>query len=669
MDFDDERRHHDDDHRSPAERMTDADERITQEVQMAGQQRRKKIQQNRLQSLQQTFTLLSAFNSMSIAGSFSREELRAVLVENILPQELQPASEEEEEANPIRGGVMLKGLMKLQEIGALDHEALRAAVENSPDASTAWQTMQNFIEQVLVRCMSQSLEQSLPNAVTRISETMKALEHHSPEDAEKELAFAVTRVHRDLEQELVTIWDGAPFVASDIAHRLLSQFRVPEYVELFPHIRRFNAETVSSLPAPSASPLHKDLGESNAHSARMFFFVGGRIAQHVRGESGKQVLDGMQERHGQGSHVDLSGGTQLITDLSGNGGDHLATALASFTEQLPAFQKNVDAWRLQEIPFGPIGGRWHFANPVNDKHMELFTHLLSLGKTPFRMIHSNTSLIVPGFMSRNEMRMFIYMLGLEGLIDPSKPELQIGITGRLNPELCAYHGSSCMLGTAECAPFKIDSFVPDERNHHLTAARIVAYDAYPESEGRRRNFELPFMSKGTPSSGENVEGRTDILGRWNVRWNLGSGVPDLNTMDDLDIAHTVGGALRHVQYGGPLKEAGAAYMERHREILGDYGLSDTLGAPWVYTRAHEAYEDSSKNPEHFNRCVKACMDVHFANAASFAEGRGAVFDVRQNIDTLIRQAQTVRTDILHDPAYEQDIRAILQTTPYESLSF
>lgn len=661
--------HPEPDTRTSGEQMAEADERIAEEVKMAGQLRRKKIQQPRLSSLQQTFTMLSAFNSMSIAGSFSRDELREVLIENILPIHLRSGAEagkDEPEENRLRTGVMLKGLIKLQEIGALDHEGLRSAVEGSADAATAWRTMQDFIEQVLVRCMSQSLQESLPNAVTRVSEAMKELKGN-PEEVGQQLAQVVWQVEQDLKRELTTIWDGAPFVAQDIVQRLLSEFRIPEYVELFPHIRRFNQQTVDNFPTPSANPQHKDLGESNAHSARTFFFVGGRIAQHVCGESGVQVLEKMREQHGQGSHVDLSGGTQMITDLTGYGDSDLTDALASLTEKLPDFQRNVDRWRLSEVPLGPIGGRWHFANPVSDKHMELFTHLLSLGKTPFRMIHANTSLIVPGFMSRNEMRLFIYMLGLERLIDPSKPELQIGITGRLNPELCAYFGSSCMLGTAECAPFKIDSFVPDANNHALTAARIVAYDAYPESAGTRRNFELPFMSKGDPSSGENVVGRTDILGRWNVRWSLGSGTPDLNTMDDLDIAHSVGGALRHVQHGGPLKDAGLAFMERHREILGDYGLSDTLNAPWVYTRVHEAYEDSSKNPEHFNRCVKACMDVHFANAASFAEGRGAVYDVRQNIDMLIRQVETMRTGILKDPAYESDIRAILQATSYASL--
>jgi hypothetical protein len=284
------------------------------------------------------------------------------------------------------------------------------------------------------------------------------------------------------------------------------------------------------------------------------------------------------------------------------------------------------------------------------------------------MIHSNTSLIIPGFMSKNELRMFTLMLSLEGLVDPTKPELQIAVTGRLSPELCAYFGSSSILGTAECAPFKQDSFVPNyQDNHVLTAARIVAYDAYPESCGTRRNFELPFMFAGMPQSGVNVQGRTDILGRWNVRWNMGTQTPDLFTMDDIDIAHTVGASLRHVQFGGPLKDAGLAYMERHRKILSDYGLSDTLDAPWVYTRVHEAYEDSAKNPEHFNRCVKACSDAHFTHASSFADGKGVVFEARENIDTLIRQVQSIGTEVLKDPRYESDVRALLQATSYESL--
>jgi hypothetical protein len=167
------------------------------------------------------------------------------------------------------------------------------------------------------------------------------------------------------------------------------------------------------------------------------------------------------------------------------------------------------------------------------------------------------------------------------------------------------------------------------------------------------------MFQGSPSSGKNVAGRTDILGRWHVDWKPTQQRPNIYTMDDVDIAHVVGASLRHVQHGGPLREAGLGYMERHREILGDYGLEDTLKAPWVYARGeHESYEDSSKNPEHFDRCVKACMDVHFAHAGSFGEQRGAVYDVRQNIALLMLQAEEVGQALRTDPEYADDIRAL-----------
>ncbi len=660
------------DTRTPEEKICATDERIEQDVRMGCDSRTQKIRTQRMVLLQQTFTLLSVFNSMAIAGSFTREELRSVLVENILPNGRKHA-DRTDDAQPIRQGPMLSSLLKMQEMGGLDHEALRDAVQGSGSPAEAKQTAQNFIEQVLLQCMERSLERALPHAVDRVSELMKAKANDPSADADRELSAAVASIRDDLQRELEDIWEGAPFVAGDMVERLLREFRVPQYAELFGPIRRFNVDTLPAhLPKASENPRHGDLQDSNAHSARMFFFIGGRILQERAHANGEDSFGVMQDRYGNTSHVDMSGGAALVTSLTRRCEDQdspedLAAMYHDLGNRLPDFQKHVDRWRLADVPLGPIGGRWHFGNPVNDKHMELFTHLLSLGKTPFRMIHANTSLIIPGFMSRNEMRTFILMLALEGLIDPTKPELQIGVTGRLSPELCAHFGSSCMLGTSECAPFKLDSFVPNfQENRELTAARIVAYDAYPESGGTRRNFELPFMSQGSSDS-KNVQGRTDILGRWNVRWNIGNAKPDIFTMDDLDIAHTVGGALRHVQHGGPLREAGIAYMNRHRKILNQYGLGDTLDAPWVYTRVHEAYDGASQNPEHFERCVKPCMDTHFAHAGSFGNGCGAVFEVRENIDMLLRQVETVGAEVIRDPRYEDDVRALLQATSYESL--
>ncbi len=652
------------------EREQEAMERLEMNVRSECQQREQRIRSQRMVALQETFTMLSVLNSMAIAGSFSIAELRSVLRETVLPAAIRGADQGTGEVHAIQQGAMLTNLVRMQELGGIDHQGFRSAIEGSASPEEARKTAYDFIQQVLLRCMEESLNEALPNAINTVTSVMKA-HAGKPDTAEGALARAVGQARKDLETELRRIWNDAPFAAPDIVERLLREFRVPEYVELFGPLQEFNARTLPRLlPEASRDPRHRDLQDSNEHSARMFYFIGSRMLQeqHLRDED--NALDTMRERYGESSHVNMTGGTSLMNNLSSgiedDGSLDRRSQLRDFGNRLPDFQQHVDQWRLDDVPLGPIGGRWHFGNPVTNRHLELFTHLLSLGRTPFRMIHSNESLIIPGFMSKNEMRMFILMLAMEGLIDPKQPELQIGITGRLAPELCAYFGSSCMLGTADCAAFKLDSFVPESKpNHELTAARIVAYDAYPESEGKRRNFELPFMFQGSPEMG-NVPGRTDILGRWNVRWNT-STKPDLFTMDDLDITHIVGSALRHVQHGGPLKEAGLAYMERHREILERYGITDTLDAPWVYTRVHEAYEDSSKNPEHFNRCVKACMDVHFASAESFSHGTGAVFEVRKNIDTLMRQAETIGKEVLRDPRYENDVRALLQARTYESL--
>lgn len=630
------------------------------------------MRKNRMMALQETFGTLSVINSMAIAGAIPHAALRAMLQDSVLPQVMRTVETDVEGADAARpraAGVLLSNLVRLQEMGALDTEALRHAVEQSETAEEAYRVAQDFLGNVLQRCMERSINESVPQAIARVTEAMQAVTAMpNAEEAAEELQRTVAVVRHDLEQELHRIWDGAPFVAADIVDRLLTEFRVPQYTALFRNMQHFNRNVLPhALPPPPREGRFADLHASNQHTARTFHFVGSRIVQEYAGDRDeRRGLSMLARRHGANSRVNMEQGVSMVRDLALRPSNDEPSDLdpadmyAALASRLPEFLGQVERWRLADVPLGPIGGRWHFGNPVSEKHLKMFTHLMSLGQTPFRMIHSNTSLIIPGFMSKNEMRLFIFMLALEGLLDPSKPELQLGITGRLSPELCAYFGSACMLGTAQCPPFKLDSFVPDQGNHHLTAARIVAYDAYPESGGERKNFELPFMFQGSPQSGKNVFGRTDILGRWDVRWKPANERPTIDTMDDLDIAHVVGAALRHVQHGGPLGDAGLAFMARHREILARYNLTDTLHAPWVYARGeHEAYEDSSKNPEHFNRCVKACMDVHFAQAGNFASGTGAVFEVRENTAMLMRAAEEVGQQIQADPAYSADVRALL----------
>ncbi len=661
------------DHRTPEEKRADRARHEKEKISMAinGEERQQKT--HRLVALQETFVILSVINSMSIAGSFSKNVLASALRKAMHPIIGDLNGTPDDMGELIRPDLM-SNLMRMSQHGAVDTDALRSSVEHATTPDEALETIQHFLEETVMKAMQQSIEHCLPNALAEVTDEMKRLRESGDPNAASNLATIVSNVRARLIVDLQRIWSGAPFAMIGIVDRLMAEFKIPDYAELFGPMHHFNTTVLPAhLPAQPDGAAFSDVTASNQHSARLLHFVGLRLIQEQRNRSEQGPFARLKQKYGTDSHVNVSAGASLVGKIVSRGfSDERAEGVDPYevmAGQLPNFQERVDKWRLADMPLGPIGGRWHFDNPVSDRHLQLFTELLSLGQTPFRMIHSNTSLIIPGFNSRKEMKAFILMLALEGLIDPSKPELQVGISSRLSPELCAYFGSSAMLGTAECAPFKVDSFIANsEYNTWLTAARIVAYDAYPESAGERRNFELPFMFRGSPESSQNVQGRTDILGRWHVNCDLSDTEPDIFTLDDIDITHFVGAALRHVQYGGPLAEAGKAYMERHREILRTHGLSDTLDAPWVFSRETDASDQRHlRSTAHFDRCVKPCMDAHFAQAPSFGSGSGIVYDVRENIDTLRRQAETVREAIKKDPAYESHVRALLQVTPYESL--
>ena len=112
-------------------------------------------------------------------------------------------------------------------------------------------------------------------------------------------------------------------------------------------------------------------------------------------------------------------------------------------------------------------------------------------------------------------------------------------------------------------------------------------------------------------NGEDIPGRTDALGCWNIRWDEPE-ESNINTYDDIDIVYTVGACLRHLQYGGLLEDIGREYIERHCKILNAYGLIDVLEADWVFLREKDAYTTSNEdNRAHFEQAVKPCMNTHF----------------------------------------------------------
>ena len=110
--------------------------------------------------------------------------------------------------------------------------------------------------------------------------------------------------------------------------------------------------------------------------------------------------------------------------------------LESTIEDFQSYQEKIDCWRLADVPLGPIGGRFHLSKLDSEAKVGFLTGILNLDRTPFRLIHAGASLIVPGFSSRREFKAFAYMLALEGLIDPKRSEMQLGVTGRLEPYLC-----------------------------------------------------------------------------------------------------------------------------------------------------------------------------------------------------------------------------------------
>jgi len=472
---------------------------------------------------------------------------------------------------------------------------------------------------------------------------------------------------------------------SEIVDQMLDQeFHVPRYLELLPFMVDFEQHVLPSLlPPDPENPLFRDVNTVNANSVRMMFFILARIAQEGVGEQQSGALLRLEHEHGSESRVDLSGGVHLFREASGSSdasqGDDLTARIHRLYTQLPRNMDQIDRARLLDVPHGTLGGRCHLQVPVNEGQVDYISHYWSQkGKnSPFRTIHAGDSLIFPGFLSRWEAKAFILGTAMEGLMDPSKPELQFGGPGRLNPHLCKILGSVRFTGTLFLPNFKKESFMTNRDNDRLTGARPIAYDAY-EAHPTHRNYELPWMTAGNGRIGsdtENVFGRTEALGLWLVHWDpnddiaLGSRTLEeiIEMMDDVDLIYEVGSVLRQGQYGGPLQYLAREFIERHVEILKKYGLlkedereerRDIFDVEWVYASEQDAYAtDDDINSDFFETAIEACMAKFAQHAGDLQHGRGMVHEVRENVARLAQRVVEVRNRVLVDSDYRVQLEA------------
>lgn len=224
-----------------------------------------------------------------------------------------------------------------------------------------------------------------------------------------------------------------------------------------------------------------------------------------------------------------------------------------------------------------IGGKIHVDTPLTEIDIQNFVKKVGLKQSPFKLIHANTSILLPPSYFAAELMFMIARLWEYGLFkDKEKPQLQIAIPWRLPNELWAILWSSMILLSQKHLDYSRESFSTSHNSE--TWRRMVTYDAGVYDPTFTRNSDK-------------IKGRTDVLL-----------LRDINLIQKAQI---IGSLLWQTEYDGMFAELGEQFIKEYCELLDKHGLYSMLQQPWIYDSKNA--NDSDNIEQHF-QAVKSFTD-------------------------------------------------------------
>ena len=284
--------------------------------------------------------------------------------------------------------------------------------------------------------------------------------------------------------------------------------------------------------------------------------------------------------------------------------------------RLPVVEKLILAERDRMPGIMPIGGKIHTQKPMDQKLLDFIMSVFGLSNTPFKLIHSDTSLLIPPMASALEFNMIVKILELFGVIDPEMPDIQLAVAGRWNENLAPYVGSAVLLGTDRGVLYGPGAFSTNQNDK--TGARIMAYDA-------------GIKISGMPFDVQSAKGRTDMLGR--------------HSLGDTFLYQLLGTMASHHQFGGEFSDMMPEMQFGMDSVLRQYGLDSHLrDSAWVYDYAVGGSADSFEQHEQ--------MVGRFAGVRMAPETRAVQQDIRQLIADAQKQMMGRREEIIAKNPHE-----------------
>lgn len=199
----------------------------------------------------------------------------------------------------------------------------------------------------------------------------------------------------------------------------------------------------------------------------------------------------------------------------------------------------------------------------------------TFSSTAFKLIHANTSLLLPPTCSPRILLFYILALEKSWLITGS-PDLQLAIPWRLPNWSAAMLGSVILLSSDTHVEYSQDAF--KTTRDQLTGARIMAYD-----DGE--------LEKGFTYNSPKLVGRTDMLG-----------ISDLNSVYTY---HFLWSILSQAFYGWTYAKIWKQFMKEYQQLLETHNLQWILHEQWIY----DEKQDTLAWAESHYSLIKTLTDI------------------------------------------------------------
>ncbi len=253
----------------------------------------------------------------------------------------------------------------------------------------------------------------------------------------------------------------------------------------------------------------------------------------------------------------------------------------------------------------PIGWKIHFPQSIEEERFSPLTQYFWFWKTPFKLLHSNTSLCLPPCSSPYQLIAIIYKLTELWILEGDELELQLSLPGRVPNELAWILWSAMIFLKNYQVSFSEASFTTSHNTETMTC--MMCYDAWVLD---KQWFDI------IP---DNCTGRTDIL------W--------LKRIEEVMNYFTVWNFITQSYFWWPQEHIWKEFIQKYMQLLKKYWIDRILTKKWV----HNPDVPSEKQwwYEEHAQVVKICTDIlnsDIQRVIDTWERSGLIFELRQLVE-------------------------------------